>query len=656
MQTKFEKCSINNFRVLILTAFFLILALVINGHQKVLGQASGVIQSHYSAWGQSGPASSPGTLDLQQCLPMFQGDVNGDGLTDLICPVDLGGAAMVVYVQEATPTGYSGWQQSGPTNPTGTFHLSACKSLQAGDANGDGKTDLICPYDYLGNTTTIVKFGSAAGFLDWQFYSPAHQAFNLNQCSSQHVGDVNGDGLTDLICPVDLGGASMMVYVQEATPTSYTGWQQSGPVNPAGHFSLSACKDLHVGDANGDGMADLICPYDYSGATTTLVRHGSTTGFSDWQYASPAQQPFNLYGCAPQQVGDVNGDGLTDLICPYDYGNGATTTFVQLAILPPKAEIGGPYSVDEGGLITLDASTSSDPNGQTLSFNWDLDDDGQYNDASGSTVSFSAAGLDGPASAPVSVQVCNESGLCDVSSSGITINNVPPVLVSLVPATPDPVVSIGSQVKFTATFSDPAGSSENEYTCYFDWDGDGISDLSAPTANDSCSATAVYSSAGVYAVKVQVADDQNDLSKEMSYSFVVVYDTSAGFVTGGGWIDSPPEAYEIDPTLTGKASFGFVARYNRGATVPDGNTQFHFKAGDLNFRSSSYEWLVVSGTNAQFKGEGTINGEGSYQFMLTADDGSPDTFRIHIWGDGGKIYDNGPQQALSGGSVVIHKK
>src|SRR5918995_6503215 len=93
-----------------------------------------------------------------------------------------------------------------------------------------------------------------------------------------------------------------------------------------------------------------------------------------------------------------------------------------------------------------------------------------------------------------------------------------------------------------------------------------------------------------------------------TFQFVVVFNPSAGFVTGGGWIQSPPGAYTEDPTLTGKATFGFVSKYKKGATVPDGTTEFEFNAGNLYFQSSSYQWLVVAGgTKAQFKGSGTIN-------------------------------------------------
>jgi len=73
--------------------------------------------------------------------------------------------------------------------------------------------------------------------------------------------------------------------------------------------------------------------------------------------------------------------------------------------------------------------------------------------------------------------------------------------------------------------------------------------------------------------------------------------------------------------LTGKATFGFVSKYIKGKVDPTGNTEFQFKAGDLNFKSTSYEWLVVAGARAQFKGLGTINGTGNYGFMLTAIDG-----------------------------------
>jgi len=152
---------------------------------------------------------------------------------------------------------------------------------------------------------------------------------------------------------------------------------------------------------------------------------------------------------------------------------------------------------------------------------------------------------------------------------------------------------------------------------------------------------------------------------------VVVYDPSGGFVTGGGWVMSPVGAYPADPDLTGKASFGFVSKYAKAATQPSGNTEFNFQTAGMNFKATSYDWLVVAGAKAQYKGHGTVYGVDGYQFMLTGVDGQlaggggADKFRIKIWDTATDtvIYDNqlggldsAPlNTALSGGSIVIHK-
>ena len=118
--------------------------------------------------------------------------------------------------------------------------------------------------------------------------------------------------------------------------------------------------------------------------------------------------------------------------------------------------------------------------------------------------------------------------------------------------------------------------------------------------------------------------------------------------------------------MTGKANFGFVSKYKKGATAPEGNTEFQFHAASMNFKSTSYQWLVVAGSKATFKGSGTINGGGNYGFLLSAIDGSLDKFRIKIWAIGGAVvYDNqvvgavdedaDPTTTLGGGSIVIHR-
>jgi hypothetical protein len=88
------------------------------------------------------------------------------------------------------------------------------------------------------------------------------------------------------------------------------------------------------------------------------------------------------------------------------------------------------------------------------------------------------------------------------------------------------------------------------------------------------------------------------------------------------------------------------------------------QVADLNFPTDTYQWLVVNqnGSNAQFKGSGTISGLGEYAFMVWARDEDStygDMFRIKLWyeADSGQftVYDNGVDQAIGGGSIVVHK-
>jgi len=237
------------------------------------------------------------------------------------------------------------------------------------------------------------------------------------------------------------------------------------------------------------------------------------------------------------------------------------------------------------------------------------------------------------------------------------VNNVPPNLGPI--SAPIAPVMINTPVTASVNFTDPGIL--DTHTVLIDW-GDGTSiDGMVTEVNGSGSANGTYAYLvpGIYTITMTITDKDGGITQQ-TFQYIVVYDPNGSFVTGGGWIDSPAGAYKLDPTLVGKATFGFVAKYKKGATLPEGNTEFQFKTGDLTFKSTSYEWLVVAGTKAQFKGVGTINGSGQYKFMITARDGSPDTFRIKIWttdafGVDQVIYDNGSDQAIGGGSIVIHK-
>jgi len=70
--------------------------------------------------------------------------------------------------------------------------------------------------------------------------------------------------------------------------------------------------------------------------------------------------------------------------------------------------------------------------------------------------------------------------------------------------------------------------------------------------------TVSFTAAGVHCLRLEVTDQCGNTASMTSIAglqaMVVVYDPSAGFVTGGGWIDSPTGAYPAVPALTGSSA------------------------------------------------------------------------------------------------------
>lgn len=243
-------------------------------------------------------------------------------------------------------------------------------------------------------------------------------------------------------------------------------------------------------------------------------------------------------------------------------------------------------------------------------------------------------------------------------------------------STSDPV-AITALVPASVSFTDSLTTST--HTVQWVW-GDGMSDPGTVTevaGAGVATQTHAYAAAGVYTVSATVTNNVCPSKPVTVTRQIVVYDPTGGFVTGGGWINSPAGAFKPDLSLTGRANFGFVAKYLKGATIPIGQTEFQFQTAKLNFHSDSYEWLVVAGARAQYKGAGSVNGNGGFKFLLTAVDGglladgrNADRFRIKIWhtdANNSDVIDYDNQidpmleggtiegTTLGGGSIVIHK-
>ncbi len=226
------------------------------------------------------------------------------------------------------------------------------------------------------------------------------------------------------------------------------------------------------------------------------------------------------------------------------------------------------------------------------------------------------------------------------------VNRKPAIVSATGPTSP---VQAGRSATVTAGFRD--ADVGDTHTCTIDWK-DGTDPAAGVVDGTTCRAEHTYAKAGIDRPVITVTDNDGG-SDSATLPELIVYDRAAGPALGAGLITSAAGAYPAEPGLTGKAVFSFGALYLKGATVPSGQATFDFGAAKLKFRSSGSDWLVVTGSKADYQGSGTVNGSGGYAFRITATDG-PDTFRIRIWkkSTGDVVYDNATGARTTGVVMV----
>jgi PKD domain-containing protein len=192
-------------------------------------------------------------------------------------------------------------------------------------------------------------------------------------------------------------------------------------------------------------------------------------------------------------------------------------------LLPPTIEAGGPYFVNEGNAVMLTAS-ASDPDGGAVTVTWDLDGDGSF-ETPGASATFSAAGLDGPFKRLVTARAVDNEGQIGTDTAQVGIQNLAPAIGPI--NAPTQPVPINTRMTVSANFTD-AGRSDR-HTATWAW-GDGTNSpgkVIEAGGSGSVTGSHIYSSPGVFVLRLTVVDDDAGRTTAQ-YQSIVVYNPATG--------------------------------------------------------------------------------------------------------------------------------
>lgn len=190
----------------------------------------------------------------------------------------------------------------------------------------------------------------------------------------------------------------------------------------------------------------------------------------------------------------------------------ASYTWKIAANRPPVTKVGGSYFVNEGTEISLSTSKSTDPDNNIVRYEWDLDNDGQFDDATEKTPKFTA--IDNGIYT-VRVRVTYAGGLSSTGNATVTVRNLPPAITSLVMAG-GKWHYYDSPVQALATFKD-AGINDT-FTAVWKW-GDGTTSTDTMGTN-TVTGSHTYTKPGDYLVTITITDKDGGVARKSISIFV----------------------------------------------------------------------------------------------------------------------------------------
>jgi hypothetical protein len=266
------------------------------------------------------------------------GDFNSDGKVDLIATLNDPQSSLALL----TGTG------TGTFNPPIYFPNTSgfdSPAIAATDLNSDGKLDLVVMHNigcYTAPCTAADSITILLGNGDGTFQTPSEVDVGTGPFAMA-VLDLNGDEIKD----VAIGGGNTELSILLGVGNGTFVQQPVVTLVPGGDL-FSACNDIGVGDLNRDGIQDLVVPLGNGEGNAILIGNGNGT----FQVKSRIQID-ETFAPLHVAVADYNRDGLLDIartmgdgtngLMQIMNGNGDGTFQAQINYLkpPPGSSIGG---------------------------------------------------------------------------------------------------------------------------------------------------------------------------------------------------------------------------------------------------------------------------------------------------------------------------
>jgi hypothetical protein len=287
--------------------------------------------------------------DLAGGVTVAAGDLNGDGVSDLVVGGGPGGGPRVRAFSGATGATLMNFLAYAPTQRGGV-------RVSLKDLDGDTKLDIITAPEGAGSGVVNV-FSGANGALMRSFQPFPNYTGGVNVAA----GDINGDGVAEIVASPGPGGGPNVRIFDVSSPAVTT---QIGSFQPY-TFDSSRGVTVAVGDVTGDGRDDIVTGADVRTAGagpgggphvkvfdgTEVLRPTGGGSFFDVFVEELPSDPWRTVGVS---TGDTNGDGRSEVFMSISGTSGLLLPAIQKRTFNPATGMSTPdYSFDPTGGTAL---------------------------------------------------------------------------------------------------------------------------------------------------------------------------------------------------------------------------------------------------------------------------------------------------------------